>query len=133
MDDIRSIIPPQSHRLLDQFRLYVRQNSLAWRTEQTYVHWVKRFLYFHHKKHPKDMGAKEIEAFLTDMVNVKYCSINTQRPALNALVYLYKRLMGVDVGKLEFSIAKNYRSLPVVYSREEIVAIVKQLKGVYRL
>ena len=50
-------------------------------------------------KHPKDMGTKEIEVFLTDMINMKYCSINTQRTALDALVYLYKRFLGVDVGK----------------------------------
>jgi hypothetical protein len=79
------------------------------------------------------MGAKEIECFLADLSNARYCSVNTQRTALNALVYLYKRFMGVDVGDLEYTPAKHYRRLPVVYSREEIAAILQELRSVHRL
>lgn len=133
MDDIRVSIDPKSPRLLDRLRLHMRQNGLAYRTEQTYIHWVKRFIYFHNKQHPKVMGAKHIEGFLADLSNMRYCSVNTQRTALNAIVYLYKRFMGTDVGDLDYSPAKHHRRLPVVYSREEIAAIVQQLHGVHRL
>ncbi len=133
MDDIRVTISPRSPRLLDQVRLHMRQNGLAYRTEQTYIHWIKRFIYFHNKQHPKTMGAKHIENFLADLSNTRYCSANTQRTALNALVYLYKRFMSVDVGDLNYTPAKYHRRLPVVYSREEIAAIVRQLHGVHRL
>jgi hypothetical protein len=66
MDDIRVTISSSSPRLLDQLRLHMRKNGLAYRTEQTYIHWVKRFIYFHNKQHPKAMGPKQIEDFLID-------------------------------------------------------------------
>ena len=133
MDDIRVTISPSSPRLLDQLRLHMRKNGLAYRTEQTYIHWIKRFIYFHNKQHSKVMGPKQIEDFLADLSNTRYCSINTQRTALNALVYLYKRFMSIDVDNLNYIPAKQFRRLPVVYSREEIAAIVQQLHGVHRL
>ena len=133
MDDIRVTISSKSPRLLDQLRLPMRKSGLAYRTEQTYIHWVKQFIYFHNKQHPKAMGPKQIEDFLEDLSNTRYCSVNTQRTALNALVYLYRRFMGVDVDNLNYTPAKQYRRLPVVYSREEIAAIVQQLYGVHRL
>ena len=133
MEDIRVAISPNSPRMLDQLRLHMRKNGLSYRTEQTYIHWVKRFIYFHNKEHPKKMDSKHIECFLGDLSNTRYCSVNTQRTALNALVYLYKRFMGVDVDDLDYAPAKQYRRLPVVYSREEIAAIIQHLRGVYRL
>ena len=133
MDDIKKPVQLNSPRFLDQLRIHIRQNGLAYKTEQTYIHWVKRFIYFHNKRHPKDMGPAEIEAFLGNLSIARYCSVNTQRTALNALVYLYKRFMGVDVGDLQYKPAKSHRRLPVVYSREEITAILGYLRGVYRL
>jgi len=133
MDDIRHRIPAQPTRFLDLLRLDIRQQGLAYRTEQTYVHWVKRYIYFHNKKHPKDMGATDIEAFLSHLSVSQFCSVNTQKVALNALVYLYKRFMGLDFDHLSFSPARAPRRLPVVYSREEVSAILGQLRGVYKL
>ena len=133
MDDIKKPIQLNSPRFLDQLRIHIRQRGLAYKTEQTYIHWVKRFIYFHNKKHPKDMGPTEIESFLSYLSISRHCSANTQRTALNALVFLYKRFMGVEVGDLRFKPAKSHRRLPVVYSREEISAIVCHLRGVHRL
>lgn len=133
MDDIRHRLPPKPARFLDTLRLHIRENGLAYRTEQTYIHWVKRFIYFHNKRHPKDMGVLEMEAFLNHLAINRDCSPNTQRIALNALVYLYKRFIGLDIGCLQFTPAKGHRRLPVVYSREEVAAILKQLRGVHRL
>ena len=63
MDDIKHRIPPKPVRFLDQLKLSMRENGLAYRTEQTYIHWVKRFIYFHNKKHPKDMGIRDVQWF----------------------------------------------------------------------
>ena len=65
MDDIRHKLPAKPTRFIDCLRLHMRESGLAYRTEQTYVHWIKRFIYFHDKRHPKGMGAAEIEAFLS--------------------------------------------------------------------
>ena len=133
MDDIRHKLPATPTRFIDCLRVHIRENGLAYRTEQTYVHWIKRFIHFHNRRHPKDMGAAEIEAFLSHISVQRHCSVSTQRIALNALVYLYKRYMGLDIGDLSYSLARVPRRLPVVYSRDEIVAILAQLRGTYRL
>ena len=133
MDDIPQPIKEGSPRFLDQLRIHMRKNGLAYKTEQTYIHWIKRFIFFHNKRHPKQMGNVEIEAFLCDLSINRYCSANTQRTALNALVYLYKRFMGIDVDNLQYSPARTHRRLPVVYSREEIAKILSHLRGVHRL
>ncbi|MEZ5548901.1 MAG: integron integrase [Pseudomonadales bacterium] len=133
MDDIRHRIPPQPSRFLDQLRLHIRKSGLAYRTEQTYIHWVKRFIYFHGKRHPKDLGMVEVEKFLNHLAVNRDCAVNTQRIALNALVYVYKRLMGLDIGELRFTPARGQQRLPVVYSREEVAAILSQLRGTHRL
>ena len=133
MDDIRHRIPPQPSRFLDQLRLHIRKSGLAYRTEQTYIHWVKRFIYFHGKRHPKDLGMVEVERFLNHLAVNRDCAVNTQRIALNALVYVYKRLMGLDIGELRFTPARGQQRLPVVYSREEVAAILSQLRGTHRL
>ncbi|UTW05350.1 integron integrase [Amphritea atlantica] len=118
---------------MEQLRQHIRINGLAYRTEQTYVHWIKRFIYFHNKQHPKDMDAVHIEAFLNDLAINKHCSVSTQKIALNALMYLYRKFLGVEVSHLSFSPAHTHRRLPVVYSRAEISSILSNLKGVHRL
>lgn len=133
MDDVRHTIPGSPVRFMDQLRLHIRQKGLSYRTEQTYVHWIKRFIHFHKLKHPKDMGRSEVQAFLTHISVNRRCSVNTQRVALNALVYLYKQFFGVDTADLDFKTARQPRRLPVVYSRDEIARILEQLDGVYRL
>lgn len=133
MDDIRHKLPSEPLRFLDQLRQHIRKSGLAYRTEQTYIHWVKRFIYFHDKQHPKNMGMAEVETFLDHLSVNRNCSPNTQRIALNALVYLYKRFIGLDIGVLKFSPARGHRRLPVIYSRDEIAAILSNLRGVYRL
>ena len=133
MDDIKISINSQSTRFMDQLRIHMRKNGLAYRTEQTYIHWIKRFIVYHNKRHPKDMNMREVERFLGHLSIDRSCSISTQRTALNALVYLYQRFLGVEVGKIEFTLARNHRRLPVVYSREEIANILSHLRGVHRL
>ncbi|WP_346839365.1 integron integrase [Microbulbifer sp. SAOS-129_SWC] len=133
MDDIRHSIPAHSERFMVQLRRHIRAAGLAYRTEQTYAHWIKRFIHFHKLRHPRELGVVEVEAFLNHLAINGECAVNTQRIALNALVYLYKRFLEVDISNLQFSPAREYRRLPVVYSRTEIQAILQHLPGVYRL
>lgn len=133
MDDIRHPLPRKPERFMDQLRHHIRQNGLAYRTEQTYVHWIKRFIHFNDLRHPNEMGEADIEGFLSFLASQRFCSVNTQRIALNALVYLYKRFLGKDINLLNFNPAKQHRRLPVVYSREEIKAILDHLQGIHHL
>ena len=133
MDDIRHKLQVKPTRFLDQLRLHIREHGLAYKTEQTYIHWVKRFIYFHNKQHPKNLAMVDVEAFLSHLAVHQFCSVNTQKIALNAMVYLYKRFMGVDIGDLSFSLAKTPRRLPVVYTQQEITEILSFLSGTPRL
>ncbi len=130
MDDIRHRIPNKPTRFIEQLRHHIRINGLAYRT---YVHWIKRFIYFHDKQHPKEMDAIHIETFLNDLAVNKHCSVSTQKIALNALMYLYRKFLGVEIAHLKFTPARTHRRLPVVYSRAEISSILLNLKGVHRL
>jgi integron integrase len=133
MDDIRHKLQAKPTRFLDQLRLHIRQQGLAYKTEKTYIYWVKRFIYFHNKQHPKYLATIDIEAFLSHLAVQQFCSVNTQKIALNALVYLYKRFMGIDIEDLSFSPAKAPRRLPVVYTQQEITLILSFLSGTPRL
>ncbi|WP_305080648.1 phage integrase N-terminal SAM-like domain-containing protein [Microbulbifer sediminum] len=133
MDDIRPRVPTRPVRFLDKLRLHMRESGLAFATERTYIHWVRRFIHFHGKQHPQEMGPAEVEQFLTHLAQQRDCSVNTQRIALNALVYLYQRFFEVKLDDLTFSLARTPRRLPVVYSRSEISAILSHLHGVSRL
>ncbi|WP_295799163.1 integron integrase [uncultured Microbulbifer sp.] len=133
MDDIRGRVPTQPVRFLDKLRLHMRDAGLAYTTERTYVHWIKRYILFHRKRHPQEMGAPEVEHFLTHLSEERDCSVGTQRIVLNALVYLYTRFLDKTLDGLSFTQAKRPRRLPVVYSRNEIAAILSHLKGPSRL
>ncbi|MEH6552384.1 MAG: integron integrase [Pseudomonadales bacterium] len=132
MDDIRHSIPEKPTRFLDLLRQHIRNSGLAYRTEQTYLHWTRRYIYFHNKQHPKLLGPQHIEAFLNHLT-ARSCSVSTQRVALNALMYVYRRFLGLDIGQLAFAPACSRRRLPVVYSRGEVTAILSNLRGVHRL
>lgn len=132
-EDIPIPLPSQPTRFLDLFRQFIRQQNKAYKTEKTYVHWVKRFIYFHNTKHPKDMGSLEIEQFLGDLAVKHNVSINTQRIALNALVFLYKQFLKIDLGQLNFQYAKAPRNIPAVFSDKEAKAIIQCLPEPYRL
>ena len=132
MDDIKHMVANSSPRLLDQVRLHIRNHGLAYQTEKTYIFWIKQYIYFHNKTHPKLLGSPEVGRFLSYLSNVRHCSINTQRTALNALAYLYKRFFNIPLQLIEYEPAKAPKRLPVVYSRGEIAQILSQLRGSYR-
>ena len=80
---------PQKPKLLDQVRHAIRTRHYSPRTEETYVHWIKRFIFFHNKRHPEEMGEKEIAQFLSSLASEQRVSASTQNQALNAILFLY--------------------------------------------
>ncbi len=120
----------QKPRLLDQVREVCRVRHYSIRTEKAYIHWVKRYIYFHNKRHPKDMGADEINAFLSWLAVTKNVAAATQNQALNALVFLYHQVLKADPGDFGDVVrAKKPKRLPVVLSREEVAAVLLNLHG----
>jgi site-specific recombinase XerD len=110
--------PPQ---LLDQMRQALRSRHYSRRTEQTYCHWVKRFIYFHNVRHPAEMSEAEINAFLTHLAVKEKVSASTQNQALSALLFLYRHVLGREIGDLGKVIrARKPKRLPVVMTRDEV-------------
>ena len=108
-----------------------RMRHYSWRTESTYVHWIRRFIVFHHKKHPNTMGAAEVTAFLSWLATSQHVSASTQNQALSALLFLYRHVLQVDIGPIEPAVrGKVPHRIPVVLSPAEVSQVLSQLKGV---
>lgn len=133
MDDIRHAIPAGSNRFTDQVRQDLRDRGYAYQTEKTYLHWIRRFILFHGKRHPQQMGAVHINQFLSHLGSRRNCSPATQRIALNALIYLYHKFLQLEVETLDFERAKQRRRLPVVLSHDEVQRIMACLSGTHLL
>ncbi len=132
MDSNTPIAPPP--KLLDQVRDLIRVKHYSIRTETLYLQWIKRFILFHDKKHPRDMGAPEVEAFLTHLAVVGHVSASTQNQALSALLFLYREVLGVELPWLDnVTRAKLPQRLPVVLTREEVRAVLDRMIGTYGL
>jgi len=117
-------------KLLDQVRGVIRTKHYSYRTEQNYAQWIKRFILFHKKRHPKEMGAKEINSFLTYLAVKGKVSASTQNQALCAIVFLYKHVLKIELGDLGNVIrAKKPAKLPVVFTKEEVTKVLNQLTG----
>jgi len=117
-------------RLLDQVREIIRTKHYSIRTEQTYVQWIRRYIYFHNKRHPKDMGEREINAFLKHLAVNRNVTASTQTQALSAILFLYKEVLRQDIDYIDnIYRAKKPKRLPVVFAREEIRKIMQHLSG----
>lgn len=121
-------------RLLPRVRERLRTMHYSYRTEQQYIAWIRRFIHFHGMKHPACMGAVEVEAFLTHLAVQRNVSASTQSQALSALLFLYGKVLQVELPWLEnLTRARKPRRLPVVLSTKEVRAVLAQLDGVYRI
>lgn len=117
-------------RLLDQVRNKIRLKHYSIRTEQAYVHWVKRFVLHHRKRHPRDMGAEEVEQFLTVLAVQGKVSASTQNQAKSALLFLYKEVLGIQLPWLDnIETAKRPKYLPVVLTVREVSAMLEHVSG----
>jgi integron integrase len=109
-------------------KLRIKHYSI--RTEHAYLNWARRFILFHDKRHPKDMGIQDIEAFLTYLAVDQQIAASTQNQALNAIRFLYTHVLEIELGMVKATRAKRPEKLPVVFSREEVKAIMLHLDGV---
>jgi len=121
-------------RLLDAVRLGIRARHYSLRMEEAYVGWVRRFVVFHGRRHPRELGEAEINAFLTHLAVRENVAASTQSQALAALLFLYRHVLEIPFPKLESLIrAKRPRRLPVVLTREEVKAVLARLDGPSRI
>jgi integron integrase len=133
---VREIGPgePRAPRLLDRVRGAIRARHMSRSTEESYVGWIRRFILFHGKRHPAEMGAPEVTRFLTALAVQGKVAGSTQNQALSALLFLYRRVLEVDLPWLDGVVrAVTPERLPVVLTRDEVRAILQRLEGVPRL
>jgi integron integrase len=117
-------------RLLDQVRELIRIRHYSVRTEQAYVQWIRRFILFNGKRHPREMGAAELTAFLSDLAVQRNVAASTQNQALHAILFLYRDVLKIDLPWLnDVQRAKRPQHLPVVFTRDEVKALLAQLEG----
>ena len=123
--------PAARPRLLDALRDRARRLGLALRTEDAYAGWVRRFVLANGKRHPREMGAHEVEAFLTGLATRDRVAASTQNQALSALLFLYREVLGQELPWMEnIRRAKKLERLPTVLSREEVGALLSEMSGV---
>jgi len=128
--ELSSMHARKEPKLLDRLGEALRSRHYSCRTEQTYCQWVKRFIYFHNVRHPSEMAEPEINAFLTNLAVKEKVSASTQNQALSALLFLYRHVLGREIGELSEVIrARKPKRLPVVLTREEVKTVIGQLKG----
>lgn len=121
-------------RLLDRVRMALRLRHYSRRTEKAYVAWIRRYILFHGKRHPAEMGAAELTRFLTSLAVDGRVAASTQNQALSALLFLYREVLELDVPWLDGVVrAKRPVRLPVVLTRQEVAAVLQPLQGVPRL
>ena len=126
--------PAGAPRLLDQVRNVLRTKHYSIRTEQAYVDWIRRFILFHGKRHPRSLRESEVAQFLTHLAVTRQVSASTQNQALNALVFLYRHVLDDPLGDIANAVrAKRPERIPVVLERTEVAAILRELNGVHWL
>ncbi len=124
----------QPKKLLTLVHEAARRRHLSSRTEESYIHWIKRYIFFHSVKHPNEMGEAEVEAFLTHLAVDKKVAASTQNQALSALLFLYRNVLGKDLILSGKSVrAKRPKNLPTVLTREEALSIVGCMSGTAQL
>jgi site-specific recombinase XerD len=127
-------LPPEQPRLLDRVRTAIRTRHYSLRTEEAYVGWIKRFIFFHNKRHPAEMGEPEINRFLSHLAVKDRVSASTQNQALSALLFLYRRVLEKPFPTLENIVrAKKPKRLPTVMTQAEVKAVLRHLDGVPKI
>jgi integrase len=116
--------------LLEQARAHIRTRHLSYRTEKTYLYWMRRFLWFHEHKHPRELGPAEVTTFLTSLAVNNRVSASTQNQALAAILFLFRDVLELELPWLaEVVRAKRPVRLPVVLTRQEVQSVLARLNG----
>ncbi|MGA9351364.1 MAG: integron integrase [Anaerolineae bacterium] len=124
---------PASRKLLDRVRDALRLKHYSIRTAVSYVNWIRRYVLFHNKRHPNEMGSVEVEAFLTHLAVKENVAASTQNQALSALLFLYREVLKKDLGPIDALRAKKPKRLPTVLTREEVRRVLGHLSGTHQL
>jgi len=114
-------------KLLDRARDLIRVKHYSIRTEETYLHWMKDFILFHKKRHPAEMGAPEVEAYLTHLAVDRNVAPSTQNVAMQSILFLYRQVLGMELTGIEALRAKKDKRLPVVLSKSEVHRVLEQI------
>jgi integron integrase len=126
--------PNPSLKLMDQVKEVLRYHHYAYRTEQTYCSWIVRFLrHYGMKRHPRDLGAKEVERFLSHLATKGEVAASTQRQALNAIVFLYRDVLDQELGGIEPIRSKKQRKPPTVLTKKEVHDVLSRMQGTHQL
>ncbi|HEY0661616.1 MAG TPA: integron integrase [Lysobacter sp.] len=121
---------PKSGRLLDQVRARCRVKHYSLRTERAYLYWIRRYIIANQKRHPREMGATEVEVFLSSLATRDDVAASTQNQALSALLFLYREVLGMRLPWMESVVrAKRPQRIPMVLSREEVTRLLAMLDG----
>ena len=127
------VVKPKAPKLIDQMRQAMRVKHYSLQTEKSYISWVRRYIFFHDKRHPREMGDTEVQSFLSDLAVHRRVSASTQNQALNALVFLYKQVLKKELGVIDAVRARRPKRLPVVLTQDEVQKILSLLSGVNHL
>jgi integrase len=120
-------IPPKP-KLLDEVRQAIRRRHYSDRTEKAYVHWIKRYIFFHNKRHPQEMAEAEIARFLSSLATAGRVSASTQNQAFNALLFLYDAVLNKKIGLIDGVVrAKRPQRLPVVLTKDEVKKVIDHI------
>jgi integron integrase len=128
-----SYIEPKPRKLLDQVRDMIRLKHYSYRTEKSYIDWIRRYILFHDKRHPKDMGRHEIEAFLTHLAVNGRVAASTQNQAFSAILFLYREVLLQEITDINALRAKPSQHLPTVLTKAEVRTIVDRMCGVEKI
>ena len=125
---------PPMPRLLPSVRTAIRARHLSYQTEKTYVYWIRRYIQFHGLSHPRDLGAADVQAFLNHLAVERDVAASTHTLALSALLFLYDAVLGTPIGHMDALVrVRKPPRLPTVLSRDEVAALIGQMRGVDRL
>jgi len=115
-------------KLLDQVRRQARVKHFSYRTEQAYAYWIERYIRFHHIRHPQEMGAREVEQFLTHLAVEGRVAASTQNQALGTLPFLYREVLRLELGNFDAVRAQRPKRVPLVLSRNEVVQLLEVIE-----
>ncbi len=133
MDDVRFPISVQPIRFADRLRKFIRQRNLAYATEKTYIYWIMRFIKFNAYRNESEIKQQDIEPFLDALVFERDVAKNTQSLALNALVFLFRSFLEIDIGELNYNRSTKSQRIPVVFTHEEAKCVLSYLQGDFKL
>lgn len=134
MEDKKKFEPNPKLKLMDQVRETLRYYHYAYRTEQTYCEWIRDYLkFFQFEKHPRDMGESEVERYLSFLASERKVAASTQRQALNAVMFLYRDVLNVELGKIAPMRNRRNRKPPTVLTQREVQLVIREMEGTHRL